>query len=170
MDVVIRCGHHLPCRSTLFTNSVSSEEIAGSPTPASQAVATPTTRGGHLALVGLTDDVQWSRRRREVGRAGAQASRSAGRQYLTAAGPRPAAGVSTRPPRSPPPRRARRLPIGCQSPFHSPPFPNTALRPGGQVDRRQALIAVFSSLLATLMRRGLAFSATGMVNRRTPLL
>ena len=32
----------------------------------------------------------------------------------------------------------------------------------------QALIAVFSSLLAILMRRGLAFSATGMVNRSTP--
>ena len=33
----------------------------------------------------------------------------------------------------------------------------------------QALIAVFSSLLAILMRRGLAFSATGMANRSTPL-
>jgi len=32
----------------------------------------------------------------------------------------------------------------------------------------QALIAVFSSLLAILMRRGLAFSATGMANRSTP--
>ena len=33
----------------------------------------------------------------------------------------------------------------------------------------QALIAVFSSLLAILMRCGLAFSATGMANRSTPL-
>ena len=33
----------------------------------------------------------------------------------------------------------------------------------------QALIDLFSSLLAILMRRGLAFSATGMESRRTPL-
>jgi hypothetical protein len=33
----------------------------------------------------------------------------------------------------------------------------------------QALIAVCSSLLAILMRRGLAFSATGMASRSTPL-
>ena len=45
-----------------------------------------------------------------------------------------------------------------------------APRPRRSGDRRQALIAVFSSLLATLIRRGLALSATGMVNRNTPLL
>ena len=33
----------------------------------------------------------------------------------------------------------------------------------------QALIAVFSSLLAILMRRGLAFSATGITRLSTPL-
>jgi hypothetical protein len=44
------------------------------------------------------------------------------------------------------------------TPFH----PDVALLPV----TGQALIAVFSSLLAILMRRGLAFSATGMVNRR----
>lgn len=33
----------------------------------------------------------------------------------------------------------------------------------------QALMGFFSSLLAILMRRGLAFSATGMESRRTPL-
>jgi hypothetical protein len=44
------------------------------------------------------------------------------------------------------------------------PFPDASARRSSD----QALIAVFSSLLAILIRRGLAFSATGIVNRNTP--
>lgn len=48
------------------------------------------------------------------------------------------------------------------------PFPRTLYQPA--LKRCQALMGFFSSVLETSMRRGFAFSATGMVNRNTPPL
>src|SRR6478609_2779227 len=86
-------------------------------------MAAPATCDGRRASVGVATAARWWWRRRGAGRAGAQEGRRAGRRVHAPTGPRPAAGVSTRPPRSPPPHRAGWLPIGCRSPRHSPPSP-----------------------------------------------
>src|SRR6185312_1717733 len=89
-------------------------------------MAASATRDGRLAPVGLATAAGWWWRRRGAGRAGAQEGRRAGRRVHAPTGPRPAAGVSIRPPRSPPPHRAGWLPMRCRSPCHSPPSPNAA--------------------------------------------
>jgi hypothetical protein len=122
-----RRGHHLPCPTAPFSMTPGpTEEPAESPIPAWEATATSATGYGRTASGGLTTDAPWWRRPREASGAGAQASRRAGQRLHAPIEPRPAAGASIRPPRSPPPRRAGWLPTGCWSPRHSPPSPDAA--------------------------------------------
>ena len=119
--VIIDGGITSPVRQCLSAGSLeATEEPAGWPIPASRAIAASATGHGRRAAVGLATAARWWWRRRGAGRAGAQGGRRAGRRVHAPTGPRPAAGVSTRPPRSPPPHRAGWLPIGCRSPRHSP--------------------------------------------------
>src|SRR6185437_12345676 len=95
--------------------------------PVSRAIAASATGHGRRASVGRSADARWWWcLRRGAGGAGALASRSAGQRLHAPIEPRPAAGASTRPPRSPPPRRAGWLPMRCWSPRHSPPSPDAA--------------------------------------------
>ena len=126
--VIIDGGITSPVRQCLSAGSLeATEETFGWPIPASRAMAASATGHGRRASVGVTTDARWWCRRRGAGRAGAQGGRRAGRRVHTPTGPRPAAGASTRPPRSPPPRRAGWLPMRCWSPRHSPP--SQMLRP-----------------------------------------
>jgi hypothetical protein len=126
--VIIDGGITSPVRQCLSAGSLeATEETFGWPIPASRAMAASATGHGRRASVGLTTDARWWWRRRGAGGAGALASRSAGQRLHAPIEPRPAAGASTRPPRSPPPRRAGWLPMRCWSPRHSPP--SQMLRP-----------------------------------------
>src|SRR4029077_93352 len=125
--VIIDGGITSLVRQCLSAGSLeATEETVGWPIPASRAMAAPATGHGRRASVGVATDARWWSRRRGAGRAGAQGGRRAGRRVHTPTGPRPAAGASTRPPRSPPPHRAGWLPMRCWSPRHSPPSPDAA--------------------------------------------
>jgi len=120
--VIIDGGITSPVRQCLSAGSLeATEETFGWPIPASRAMAASATGHGRRASVGVTTDARWWWRRRGAGRAGAQGGRRTGRRVHAPTGPRPAAGASTRPPRSLSPHRAGWLPRRCGSPPHSPP-------------------------------------------------
>src|SRR6185295_12848832 len=137
LQVIIGGGITSLIRQCLSAGSLEvTEETFGWPIPASRAMAAPATGDGRVASVGLATAARWWWRRRGAGRAGAQEGRRAGRRVHAPTGPGPAAGVSIRPPRSPPPHRACWLPMRCWSPCHLPPSPKCcAPGPAGEVDR-----------------------------------
>ena len=101
LQVIIGAGITSLIRQCLSAGSLEvTEETFGWPIPASRAMAAPATSDARVAAVGLATAARWWSRRRGAGRAGAQEGRRAGRRVHAPTGPRPAAGVSIRPPRS----------------------------------------------------------------------